>query len=277
MAGSIERHVARFMGVVVACGASIAVGCSQGQQTTQPEPAASPSATAPTPAAQPAPPSQDFAQQPAPIPQPAVLGSTAPPPAAKMREIEPTPEAVAQGKALFGACMGCHGEDAGGRVGIGPRIASESYLQGASDRFLINTITKGRAGTTMIPWGTSFKPEQIQTLVAYLRSIHPTEPVELDESALKGDIAEGEKIFTSICSGCHGNFGGGYQETANGTGIGRKAFLDTATNGFIRHVVKHGKTLTPMKGFAKEERAAIANLTDTEVDSTIAYLRKNAW
>jgi cytochrome c oxidase cbb3-type subunit 3 len=211
------------------------------------------------------------------MPQPAALGSTAPPPASKMREIEASPEAVAQGKALFGACIGCHDQDASGRVGIGPRIASESYLQAASDRFLLDTITKGRAGTTMVPWGASFKPDQIQGLVAYLRSIHPTEPAQLDESELKGDPAEGEKIFSTICSGCHGNFGGGYQETANGTGIGRKAFLDTATNGFIRHVVKHGKTLTQMKGFAEESRTAVANLTDTEIDSTIAYLRKNAW
>ncbi|MBJ19187.1 MAG: c-type cytochrome [bacterium] len=181
------------------------------------------------------------------------------------------------GKATFATCVGCHGEAAKGRVGIGPRIASESYLAAAGDDFLIQTIEKGRIGTTMVPWDGILSDEQIQGLVAYLRSLHPVAPATLDESKLKGDVENGEQIFRTICSGCHGRSGAGYQETANGTGIGRKAFLDSASDGFIRYIVSHGKTETMMRGFAEKNVTAIANLTPQEIDDTIVYLRANAW
>lgn len=184
---------------------------------------------------------------------------------------------VKQGRASFGACMGCHGDKAEGRVGIGPRIASESYLAAASDDFLFKTIKEGRAGTTMIPWGTSYSDEQIESIVAYLRSMHPTEPAKLNDAPLAGDAAKGESVYTGVCSGCHGRSGAGYQETSNGTGIGRKAFLDSASDGFIRYIVGHGKSLTKMKGFNPKAVTAVANLSEQEIEDTIAYLRKNAW
>ena len=87
----------------------------------------------------------------------------------------------------------------------------------------------------------------------------------------------GAVIFRNICSGCHGRSGAGYQETSNGTGIGRKAFLDSASNGFIRYIVSEGKSQTKMRGFAAKNITAVANLTHQEIEDTIAYLRANAW
>jgi mono/diheme cytochrome c family protein len=195
----------------------------------------------------------------------------------KARWVESSARSIELGRASYGTCMGCHGADAAGRIGIGPRIASKSYLAAASDDFLIQTIKNGRAGTTMVPWAAVLNDEQIQALVAYLRSLHPVEPAKLNESKLEGVPENGEKIYRSICSGCHGRSGAGYQETANGTGIGRKVFLDSAGNGFIRYIVNHGKTQTKMRGFSVKNATAIANLSDQEIDDTIAYLRANAW
>jgi mono/diheme cytochrome c family protein len=181
------------------------------------------------------------------------------------------------GKATFGMCMACHGEEAVGRVGIGPRIASRSYLAAASDDFLVRTIKKGRSSTTMIPWEQILSDQQIEAVIAYLRSLDPVEPAVLDESKLEGVAENGERIFRSVCSGCHGRSGAGYQETANGTGIGRKGFLDSASNGFVRYIVSHGKSQTKMRGFALKNITAVANLSEQEIDDTIAYLRANAW
>ncbi len=181
------------------------------------------------------------------------------------------------GKATFGLCMGCHGEDAAGRVGIGPRIASKTYLAAASDDFLAGTIKKGRSPTTMIPWEKILNDQQVEAVIAYLRSLEPVEPAVLDESELKGVAENGERIFRAVCSGCHGRSGAGYQETANGTGIGRKGFLDSASNGFIRYIVSYGKSQTKMRGFAAKNITAVANLSKQEIDDTIAYLRANAW
>ena len=194
-----------------------------------------------------------------------------------VRSVEVTPQAVATGKALFATCAACHGPDAQGRIGVGPRIASESYLAAASDAFLLHTIREGRAGTTMVAWKERFSDSQIEALVAYLRSLHDVEPAELDESPLTGDTESGARIFRSICSGCHGRSGAGFQETANGTGIGRRAFLESASNGFLRYVVTYGKTQTAMRGFSEESKTAIANLTPQQIDDTIAYLREHSW
>ena len=107
--------------------------------------------------------------------------------------------------------------------------------------------------------------------------LDPVEPAVLDESELEGVAENGQRIFRAVCSGCHGRSGAGYQETANGTGIGRKAFLDSASNGFLRYIVSHGKSQTKMRGFAASNITAVANLSDQEIDDTIAYLRANAW
>ena len=184
---------------------------------------------------------------------------------------------IAQGEGLFATCSACHGTVGEGRTGIGPRLNSASFLAAASDRFLINTIADGRAGTTMIPWKSSYNAEQISSLVAYIRTFSAAEPAELDESPLRGNANEGATIFVGICSGCHGRTGAGYQETANGTGIGRKAFLDTVSNGFLRYIIKHGKTDTPMRGFAEGSKVAVANLSDADIENVIAYLRQQAW
>jgi cbb3-type cytochrome c oxidase subunit III len=193
------------------------------------------------------------------------------------RWVDTSAKNVELGKASFGLCMACHGENAVGRIGIGPRIASETYLAAASDDFLAQTIKKGRSATTMIPWEQILNDQQVEAVIAYLRSLEPVEPALLDESKLEGVAENGERIFRAVCSGCHGRSGAGYQETANGTGIGRKAFLDSASDGFIRYIVSHGKSQTKMRGFAADNITAVANLSDQEIDDTIAYLRANAW
>lgn len=193
------------------------------------------------------------------------------------REVTLSDEKIAKGKALFAACAACHGTAGEGKVGTGPRLASKSFLEAAGDDFLKKTISEGRAGTTMIAWKNSYSPEQIEALVAYIRSLLPTEPAELNEAPLRGDSARGGKIFSKVCAKCHGRNGAGYQESSSGTGIGRKAFLETASNGYLRYILKHGKSLTPMRPFDKNEPTAEANLTDQEIDDIIAYLRANAW
>jgi len=194
-----------------------------------------------------------------------------------VRTVQVTPEKAENGKAVFMGCVGCHGMSGEGSVGTGPRLNSSSFMAAAGDDFLIKTITDGRAGTTMIPWGASYSPEQIESIVAYLRTQTPTEPVMLNEAALSGNIDNGSELFRSICSSCHGRSGAGYMETANGTGIGRTAFLSVASNGYLRYIIKHGKSQTQMRPFAEESKVAVANLTDQEIEDVIAYLRSHAW
>ena len=203
--------------------------------------------------------------------------SVAPARDASLRTIEPTDAMIAQGKTLFAGCGACHGAEGEGRAGIGPRLNSDSFLVAASDRFLSQTIAEGRVGTTMIAWKAMYDDAKIDSLVAYIRSFSDAPPVELNESPMKGDANAGQATFAGICAGCHGRTGAGYQETANGTGIGRKVFLDTVTDGFLRYIIKHGKSDTPMRGFAEGSKVAVANLSDTDIENVIVFLRQNAW
>lgn len=209
--------------------------------------------------------------------KPAATGAPAPPADAKLRTVEVTAEAAARGQASFAMCVGCHGAEADGRVGIAPRLASPSFLAAASDRMLFETIKNGRPGTTMVPWGAALKDPQIHDIIAWLRTKTKTEPVKLDDSPVKGDAVAGGKLFREICAACHGRSGAGYQESGSGTGIGRKAFMSTATNGFLRYLIKHGKSQTPMRPFAEGAPAAVANLKTEEIENLIAYMRKSAW
>ncbi|TPV93772.1 MAG: c-type cytochrome [Myxococcales bacterium FL481] len=184
----------------------------------------------------------------------------------------------AEGEKLYAVtCIGCHGPSGEGMVGIGPKLASATFLAAASDEMLVNTITSGRPGTTMAPWGATMQTKQVHALVGYLRSLAPHEPAALNESPLSGDVTRGQDVYARICSTCHGKHGAGYQESSSGTGIGRKAFLDTVSDGFMRHIIKNGKSGTKMRAFEEKAPTAVANLNDQEIEDVIAYLRSKAW
>lgn len=191
------------------------------------------------------------------------------------RTVSVTPQAAIQGQQAFATCAACHGPEGEGRVGIAPSITSKTFLAAASDEMLLKVIANGRPGTTMPSW-KSLGDKTIASLVVFLRAKSPTEPAELDQSPLRGNVADGEKLFKSICADCHGRTGAGYQESSSGTGIGRHGFLDNATNGYLRYVIKHGKSGTQMKPFSGV-KTSVVNLTDQEIEDVIAYLRKSAW
>ena len=193
------------------------------------------------------------------------------------RTIEVTEANVAVGAEAFQNCVACHGPKAEGKVGMAPSLASRSFLEAASDEMLVKTISNGRLGTTMSSWKEDLEATDIEGIVAYLRSLNPTEPAMLDESPPHGDAERGKVLFTAVCANCHGRSGSGYQEAGSGSGIGRKVFLDVVTDGYLRHIIKNGKSGTAMGAFAEKSRTAVANLTDQQIEDTIVYLRSAAW
>lgn len=188
-----------------------------------------------------------------------------------------SPEQVEAGKAAFAMCAACHGAEGEGKIGIAPRLNSQNYLAAAPNEFFEQTLVRGRTGTNMAPFGASMKPEQVDSIVAYIRSFQKIDGIELDESPLTGDVEMGQALWRDICARCHGRSGAGYSEAGSGTGIGRKDFLDVASDGFLRAVIRHGKDSTPMRSFSDDSPVSVADLSDSEIDSIIQYLRANAW
>ncbi|MBI4864819.1 MAG: c-type cytochrome [Candidatus Riflebacteria bacterium] len=84
----------------------------------------------------------------------------------------------ARGAELFRqTCAGCHGERGDGK--LAPAIANETFLESASDGYLVATILRGRSQTAMPHFGRgsvgypSLTAAEALDLVAHLRSFEP--------------------------------------------------------------------------------------------------------
>ena len=90
-------------------------------------------------------------------------------------------------------CSPCHGMNAEG--GRGPNLAQGVFYRGSSDEQLLHNISNGIDGTEMP--GLFYSPDRVWQVVAYLRSLSPSETAT-------GDSARGAALFTGKgCAGCH--------------------------------------------------------------------------
>jgi cytochrome c oxidase cbb3-type subunit 3 len=179
-----------------------------------------------------------------------------------------------KGKAIFKeSCEICHQADAIGKPGTAPSLTNPEFLSIASDKFLEGTIRDGREDTSMMPFAHLGRTK-VRAVVAFLRSHEklPNRSKEVDnQPEARGDPRLGKTWYLNICSTCHGSDGNGYESEGAGTAIGLSSFLDKVSDGFIRETIKVGRSNTRMLAF--QGPAALANLTDNEIDDIIVYLR----
>lgn len=182
-----------------------------------------------------------------------------------------------QGETVFNTfCVACHQPKGEGKPGVAPSLTSPEFLASASTRFLRTTISEGRAGTAMIAWKPVLGEKKIDAVIAYLRSFAKgtagAKVAKVDaEPAAKGDVKLGQARFEEICQGCHAAKGGGYLAHGVAPAIGLPGFLKVASDGYIREIVRYGRSNTRMRGF--QGSTGLANLSDKEINSVISYLR----
>lgn len=200
------------------------------------------------------------------------------PVATKVAEAPPVidPKLASEGKRLYEQnCIFCHQADAIGKPGTAPSLTNPEFLSVASNKFLLSTIRDGRVGTGMPPYSHMGK-ESIESIVAYLRS-HATltdRSAAVDaQPATQGDPSKGKIRFDELCLTCHGPNGDGYSAGGTGTAIGKAGFLSKASDGFIRTTIKDGRSNTRMLGFSGAGPTQMADLSESEIDDIIAYLR----
>ena len=77
--------------------------------------------------------------------------------------------AAAEGHKLFlkTGCYACHGHEAEGAVG--PDLTDDEWIYQPTDAMIFNTISRGRSGTVMAPFGDQLKPDEIWKIVEWLR------------------------------------------------------------------------------------------------------------
>ncbi len=178
------------------------------------------------------------------------------------------------GKAQFDEnCEPCHQADAIGKPGIAPSLTNPELLSISTDKFYMATVRDGREDTGMMPFAHLGR-RNVRDVVAYLRAHAklPNRAAEVDaQPDARGDPRLGKQWYDYICSTCHGLDGDGYEAGGTGTAIGLPGFLDKVSDGFIRETIKKGRSNTRMLAF--QGPAALANLSDQEIDDIIVYLR----
>jgi mono/diheme cytochrome c family protein len=88
---------------------------------------------------------------------------------------------VDKGKTLYtGRCAFCHGATGKGDGPVGAALkpppsnfASTDYWKTSNDEQAKNAIKNGKPGTPMVPFGSSLSSDDIENLLAYLKTFAP--------------------------------------------------------------------------------------------------------
>ena len=141
-------------------------------------------------------------------------------------------EAAGKGKVLYMThCARCHGET--GEAAKGVRVInSKNYLKNVDDTILYKIIERGIPRTGMVALGDKeggpLNPEQINQLVAFLRSWEKTAPTLPEEAPLKERATfvheEVAYLGSESCIGCHEGLNKKHIDVWRGSPMATKAF-----------------------------------------------------
>jgi mono/diheme cytochrome c family protein/rhodanese-related sulfurtransferase len=173
-----------------------------------------------------------------------------------------------RGRALYDRyCALCHGAGgAGYAADNASQLRNPTFLRTASDDFLRAAIERGRPGTPMAAFGTGeggpLGAAEIADLIGYLRSLDRGPQVEVHRLVVQGDAGRGAEIYQDRCAECHGARG----EGGTAPSLSNPSFLASASDGFVRYAIEHGRPGTPMEPFG-------GLLTAQEIDDLTATIR----
>jgi len=184
---------------------------------------------------------------------------------------EGTPVVV--GQQLFSEnCSSCHGDLGEGgenpaRAGdvIAP-ISTAEYLKTRDDATLRAVIAQGQPNFGMSPFGAAFggplDDDQIDALVAFIRSWEADPPVELPPEAETDTLAlDGFEIYSGICAQCHGITGGG----GVGPSLRAAEFRNNSTSQDIFDTISQGHSATDMIAWG-------AILTSDQIEQLVDFI-----
>jgi len=180
----------------------------------------------------------------------------------------------ARGRELYARyCALCHGDEGQGYAADNANaLSNPELLATATDSFLRIAIVRGRVGTPMSAFGHRFggplSGADVEHLIDFIRGWQTTPSISLPTARIRGDIARGRELYAQHCAQCHGSEGQGKTAPTLDT----PTFHATVSDAFIRYAIEHGRTGTPMPGFA-------SRLTPEQLDDLTVFvrsLRRNA-
>jgi mono/diheme cytochrome c family protein len=169
-------------------------------------------------------------------------------------------------------CSRCHGEFGEGETG--PAIINRDFLEAANDRFLYETIARGRVHTAMFGWSSDvynqeqLNPGDISNIIGFMRHSARGELSYVYQGSNPGDSEAGRLLFDQRCAECHGKSGEGQKAPA----LNNQEFLSAASNGYLLATITLGRagTAMPSWGYGMEEYPA---LSGKERIDLVAFLR----
>jgi mono/diheme cytochrome c family protein len=176
-----------------------------------------------------------------------------------------------EGEKLYAqSCTQCHGDR--GEGGLAKGISNPDFLSMASDRFLLETIMKGRSNTAMPAW-SRLTDGELRNMIAFVRGLQtrPSRP-ELTGPGERGEVGgnpvRGDSLFYYNCSRCHGRYG----EGDLGPAVLNSGFLSAASDAFLLESISRGREHTPMFGWTQQARAG-KKLVAADVSDVVAFMR----
>ena len=163
-------------------------------------------------------------------------------------------EAAGRGRALYATyCALCHGATGEGYIADNaPALANVDFLAAATDAYIRRAVEEGRPGTPMSAWastaGGPLSPEQIGDVVTFIRSWATEPPIDLASVTVHGRRELGANNYATRCAVCHGPSGEGISAPA----LSNPVFQASASLGFIRYTIEHGRRNTPMAAGGKD-------------------------
>jgi cytochrome c oxidase cbb3-type subunit 3/ubiquinol-cytochrome c reductase cytochrome c subunit len=199
----------------------------------------------------------------------AACSSNEPPPPSPptiVHDAAPNPQ-IDIGAGLYAKyCATCHGAKGEGYIADNaPSLNNPTFLATATDPFLRIAIAQGRPGTAMAAYdkrkGGPLDNRQIAAVIAYLRGGKPAPPAPPAPSKT-GDAKRGEPVYVAKCQECHGT----RTERSTAVHLANETFLLSASDGFMRHAIVHGRPGTKMQSFG-------GVIDDGQIDDVVAYVR----
>lgn len=165
-------------------------------------------------------------------------------------------------------CSICHAKDGKGDIGL--PLNNPDFLATASDRFLYNTLVRGR-NTAGMPGWTKYSARELAGLLAYIRTWGRGPLDEISIDLPEGDPVKGDLQYHYLCSRCHGEFG----EGDTGPAILTKDFQFLAGDRYLYETISGGRTHTAMFGWTTDVQGA-GRLDRQGVSDIIEYMRQTA-
>jgi mono/diheme cytochrome c family protein len=179
------------------------------------------------------------------------------------------------GQDLFAKnCSVCHGDF--GEGGPNPTrpddiiapISSAEFLETRDDVTLRAIISQGQPNFGMSPFGNAYggplSDEEIDALVAFIRSWQDKPPVELPPEIVSQPLSiEGPDIYAEVCAQCHGVHG----EGLIGPSLNDPAFQSANTDEQIFNTINVGHEATAMIGWGEI-------LSADQIHQLVDYIRK---